>query len=80
MPPGPTNWWLIGKALMEAVPGLRPWDMWDFTLAEVEFTLASAENRSPDGRPSMSDDEILAYAKWWDGLTPAERLVHGQRE
>lgn len=65
---------------MKAMPGLRPADCDRLTLAEIAFVLAGTEERTPAGRPSMSDDEILEYAARWQALTPQERLQHGWRE
>ena len=75
----PVSWFAIDKALMEKLPGLKPWECDRFTLAEIEYVLAEPEEALHDGAPDMSDADILAHAQRWEALTPVERLREAAR-
>jgi hypothetical protein len=60
-------------------PQLKPWEIWELTLAEIAWMLSEPGPGTPCGRQPMGDLEIAAYAEWFNGLTPLELLEASQR-
>jgi len=51
---------------------LRPWELDQLTLSEIVVLL---EEDKPQGSSNvMGPDEIMEYARWWQSLTPRQRL------
>jgi hypothetical protein len=75
------RWLMVGDNHPDGRPGpqLRPWEIWQMTLAEVAWTFQEPGTGAPLGRSSMSDAEIIAYGKWLRGLAPLELLDASQR-
>lgn len=57
---------------MEQLPGLKPWECDEFTLAEIQFVLAGPA-------PAMGGDEIAANVAARQAMTPKQRLEWAKR-
>ena len=69
------NRWSLEKSLLEKSNGaIKPWEIGQFTLAEILMFLEDPEKRAPSGLPNMSDTEMTAAFEIWQALTPLERL------
>lgn len=61
---------------MHGRPRLRPWEIERLTVPELALALDQDidSRRTPSGGAPKSHEEVLAYAAWWRGLTPRERI------
>ena len=54
---------------------LRPWELERLTLPEMMLYLEKPDQAPPGGGQAVaSQDELIAYARWWRSLTPRQRL------
>lgn len=60
----------MDKRLCKLFPGLRPWEVDDWTVPEIAFGL-SIETGQEGG---MGGADILAELQRWKELTPRQRL------
>lgn len=73
----PIDWRRVDAILLERA-GLTPRECDRLTLSEIEVAMIDlASDRKGE---SLSDAQIMAYAEWWNKLTPQERLKQGSKD
>ena len=55
-------------------PALRPWEILRLTMAEIAWLMSESGRSLPGGGQRMSDAQIVAYAEWYRGPQPLEKL------
>lgn len=77
--PGPVNWEAIDLILM-ARRGLKPWELDRLTLSELCLLLEDEEKpRAPAGNVPRSDEEMIAYARFYQSMTVLQKLNAARR-
>lgn len=77
--PGAINWEAIDLILM-ARRGLKPWELDRLTISEMCLLLEDEEKpRAPAGALPRSDEEMIAYARFYQSLTTLEKLAKARR-
>lgn len=73
------NWEAIDLILM-ARRGLKPWELDRLTLSELCLLLEDEEKpRAPGGHAPRSDEEMIAYARFYQSMTVLQKLAAAKR-
>lgn len=77
--PRPVDWPRVDRALCEMYH-MTPAEVDALTYSEIAVMLMDGRGRAPSGVRQMSDQEIVAEARRWRALTPAQRLEDARRQ
>lgn len=79
--PGPraVDWARVDRALCEMYH-MAPHEIDALTYSEISVLLMDGRSKGPPGGRDMSEGELLAEARRWRSLTPAQRLEDARRQ
>jgi hypothetical protein len=60
-------------------PGVRPWEILQYTVPELLTMMSEDEKRTYSGGRDMTDAEIKAYHKWYQTCSNLERYEAARR-